>query len=371
MGDKPALRSRIPWAEPFLKGKERDYVLQALDSTWISGGEFIDKFEADFSRLLGAKCALTASSGTAALHLALMAAGIGPGDEVIIPGFTFVAPANMVLQTGAEPVFVDIEPRTWCIDIGEVKKSITKKTRAIIPVHVYGNVCDMTALTEIARDRGIYVIEDVAEAVFSKYRGRFAGSFGDLGCFSFQATKTITMGEGGVVVTDDDGLCDRMRVLRSHGMREDKRYWHDVVGYNYRLTNLQAALACAQLENADNIVKEKARVYNRYRQNLCNLPGIEFQYIPEEVEAVMWAVAIKLSQEHSEGDRDLLVRELLKRNIETRPGFYPFSLMPLYKSEPLPVAEATGRNVISLPSSASLTDEEIVYICHHLKTLTE
>lgn len=369
MTEKGTIKVTIPWAQPCLEGKERDYVLQALDSTWISGGEFVERFEADFSRLIGTKHAVTTSSGTAALHLALMAAGIGEGDEVIVPGFTFVAPANMVLQTGARPVFVDIDPRTWCIDVAEVKKSITSRTRAIIPVHVYGNVCDMEGLMEIARDNGLYLIEDVAEAVFSKYRGRFAGSFGDLGCFSFHAAKTIAMGEGGSVLTDDEGLCGRMRTLRSHGMREDRRYWHDLVGYNYRLTNLQAAVGCAQLENSDTMVKEKARIYRRYRENLSDLPGIEFQCIPEEVEAVVWAVAIRIDQEQLMGDRDLLITELLKRGIETRPGFYPFSVMPLYQAGPLPVAESIGRNVISLPSYSSLPDEDIDLVCSQLRSL--
>jgi perosamine synthetase len=359
----------IPWGKPFLGEKERDYLLKALDSTWISGGEFVDKFESDFAGLIGTKYAVTASSGTAALHLALLAAGIGPGDEVIVPAFTFVAPANMAIQAGAKPVYVDIDPRTWCIDVNEVERSITAKTKAIIPVHVYGNVCEMASLLKIAKKNGVYLIEDVAEAACSKYRGKYAGSFGDLGCFSFQATKTITMGEGGAVVTNDAKLSQRMKIMRSHGMRENKRYWHDVVGYNYRLTNLQAALGCAQLENLDNIIKEKARIYQIYRENLAGLPGIEFQHISKGVEAVMWAVAIKIDPRYFKGDRDYLIGELLKRNIETRPGFYPFSVMPLYKAKSLPVAESVGRNVISLPSFLSISDEDIYHICNQLKSL--
>jgi len=359
----------IPWGKPCLGAKERDYLLRALDSTWISGGEFVDKFEADFAQMIGTKYAITASSGTSALHLALLAAGIGSGDEVIVPGFTFVAPANMAIQVGAKPVYVDIDPRTWCIDVNEVRKSITDKTKAIIPVHVYGNVCDMAALMKIAKDNGVYLIEDVAEAAFSKYRGKYAGGFGDVGCFSFQATKTITMGEGGAVLTNRAKLNERVRIMRSHGMREDKRYWHDMLGYNYRLTNLQAALGCAQLENLDNIVKEKARIYNRYLKNLSNLPGVDFQYISRDVEPVIWAVALKINPYYFKGDRDYLIVELLRRNIETRPGFYPFSVMPIYNAKPLPVAESISRNVISLPSYLALSDEQIDYICKQLKSL--
>jgi len=361
----------IPWGKPCLGEKERDYLLKALDSTWISGGEFIDRFESDFARLIGTKYAITTSSGTAALHLALLALGIGSGDEVIVPAFTFVAPANMAIETGAKPVYVDIDPKTWCIDIKDVEKSITEKTKAIISVHVYGNVCEMAVLTKIARERQIYLIEDVAEAAFSNYRGKFAGSFGHLGCFSFQATKTITMGEGGAVVTDDEKLRERMRIMRSHGMRENKRYWHDLVGYNYRLTNLQAALGCAQLENLDNIIAEKARIYRRYLWNLSGSSGLEFQHIPEGVEPVMWTVAIKIDPHYFKGDRDYLIAELMKRNVETRPGFYPFSVMPLYKAAPLPVAESIGRNIISLPSYISISDENIDYICNQLKGLME
>lgn len=358
-----------PWAKPFLVGNEEDFLLKALHSTWISGGDYIDKFEFDFAKLIGTKYAVTTSNGTTALHLALMGIDVGPGDEVIVPGFTFVAPANTVLQTGAKPVYVDIDPKTWCIDVNEVEKSITDKTKAIMPVHLYGNVCEMGALVKVAKDNGIYLIEDVAEAVFSRYRGKFAGSFGDLSCFSFQATKTITMGEGGAVLTNDEKLSERMNILRNHGMREGKRYWHDVVGYNYRLTNLQAALGCAQLENVDKIIKEKKRVYKKYFENLSDVPGMEFQDISKKVEPVIWAVAIKIDQEYFKGDRDFLIMELLKRNIETRPGFYPFSVMPLYGTQPLPVAESISRNVISLPSYPSLPDETINNICNQLKSL--
>ena len=359
----------IPWAKPYLFGNEKDFMLDALYSTWISGGEYVNRFESDFARLIGTKYAVTTSNGTTAIHLALLAVGIGSGDEVIVPGFTFVAPANTVLQTGAKPVYVDINPNTWCIDVKEVEKSITDKTKAIIPVHVYGNVCEMDALMKIAENNELYLIEDVAEAAFSKYRDEFAGSFGDLGCFSFHATKTITMGEGGAVLTNDEKLSERMRILHNHGMREGKRYWHDVVGYNYRVTNIQAALGCAQLENVDKIIEEKRRVYKNYFKNLSDLPGIEFQHISKEVEPVIWAVAIKINPEYFKGDRDFLIAELLKRNIETRPGFYPFSVMPLYNAQPLPIAESISRNIISVPSYPSLSDENINYICNQLKSL--
>lgn len=329
----------------------------------------MEKFESDLAQQIGTKYAVSTSNGTTALHLALLAAGVGPGDEVIVPGFTFVAPGNVTLQVGATPVFVDVEPDTWLIDVAEVERALTKKTKAVIPVHVYGNVCNMKDLKKISEDSGIFIIEDVAEAIFSKYEGGYAGSFGDFGCFSFQAAKTITMGEGGAVLTNEESFHKRMRVLRSHGMREGKRYWHDSIGYNYRLTNLQAALGCAQLDNREKIITEKSRVYHTYVHHLSSVPGIELQHISEGVDPVIWAVALSIDPQYFKRGRDFLIRELLKRNIETRPGFYPFSVMPLYKTRPLPIAEQVGGNVISVPSYPALSDEDIAYICDQLKRL--
>jgi len=358
----------IPWAQPYLIGNEKKFVLDALESTWISGGSYVDRFEEEFSKYIGTRYGVSVSNGTTALHTALLAAGIGPGDEVIVPGFTFVAPGNTVIITGARPVFVDINPKTWLIDTREVEKNITNKTKAIIAVHIYGNVADMEGLLQIARDKGLYLIEDVAEAVFSSYKSKYAGSLGDLGCFSFQATKTITMGEGGAILTNSKKMYDKMRIMRSHGMKEGKRYWHDVVGYNYRLTNLQAALGCAQLEKANNIIKQKKRVYNRYIKNLYGTDGIEFQKISEDVDPVIWAIAFKINESFFKGSRDYLIAELLKLGIETRPGFYPFSMMPLYDNEPLPISEDVGRNVICLPSYPALQDDEIDLICSRLRS---
>ena len=366
---KNTINKLIPWGKPCFIGKERDYVLKALDSTWISGGEFVDRLEADFARIIGKKFSVSTTSGTTALHLALMAAGVGAGDEVIVSGFTFAAPANMVLQTGAKPIFADIDRDTWCIDCGSVEKCLSKRTKAVIAVHVYGNVCDMDRIEEIATSNNLVVIEDVAEAAFSKYKGRFAGSIGDLGCFSFQAAKTITTGEGGIVITDNPEFNNEMKILRNHGMRPEKRYWHDQIGYNYRLTNLQASLGCAQLEMLENILKEKERVYTEYKNRLSDVAGIKMQHIPEYVAPVIWTIAIKIDPDYFLGDRDYIMKKLLEANIETRPGFYPFSVMPVYDCPKLPVAEEVSRNIISLPSFASIKNSEIEYICHKLLDL--
>lgn len=358
----------IPWFKPFLFGNEKEFLTKAIESTWISGGEYVDKLESEISRILGIKNTITTSNGTTALSLALLGVGIKPGDEVIVPDFTFVAPGNTVLQLGAKPVFVDVDKETWCISPEEIQRAITPKTRAIIAVHVYGNVCDMDKIMKIARENNLRVIEDNAEALFSKYKGKYSATFGDVGCLSFQATKTITTGEGGAVVTDNDELAQKMRKIRNHGMTK-KRYWHDVVGYNFRLTNLQASLGCAQLENLETILKNKKRVYNTYLTNLKNSDAVIFQKIESDVEPVMWAVAVKINPEKFKGNRDFVIEKLLERGVETRPGFYPFSVLPPYSSGKIPVSEEVSKNIIVLPSFPSLTEEEIVQVCTQLRTL--
>ncbi len=360
---------KIPWAAPYFAGKEQEYLAKALESTWISSGYYVEKFEADFTSYHKIDYGVTTSNGTTALQLGLMALGIGPGDEVIVPGFTFVAPANMVLERGGKVVYADIDPLTWGIDPKSVEQCITSRTKAIIVVHLYGNVCNMDALTKIAREHKIYLIEDNAESPFSTYKGKLSGTFGDIGCFSFQATKTITMGEGGFVLTPHKHLYDQMRLIRDHGMRQGKRYWHDVIGYNFRLTNLQAAVGCAQLENLDQIVLKRKNVYKTYQRNLANEVGISLQYFSPDVDAVVWAIALKIDPNCFKSNRDFLINQMLDKGIETRPGFYPFSEMPLYKAPFLPVSQAVGANVLSLPSSPSLTEEEIVFICQTLKGL--
>lgn len=359
----------IPWAKPLFLGREKEYLIDALESTWISGGYYVEKFEEEFTQYNGSRYGITTSNGTTALQLAVLALGIGPGDEIIVPGFTFVAPANMVIEAGATPVYADIDPLTWCIDPNSIEKCITNKTKAIIAVHVYGNVCDMDVLKILAERHHLFIIEDTAETAFSRYKGKYAGTFGDVGCFSFQATKTITMGEGGFVLTNRAKLYEKMRLIRDHGMRKDKHYWHDVIGYNFRLTNLQAAVGYGQFENLDKIISEKQRVSRLYREHLVDEPGITMQHFTPEVEPVVWAIAIKIDANLFKGDRDFLIKSLLESGIETRPGFYPFSVMPLYNAPLLPISEDVGANVISLPSFVSLTEEEIAFICDQLKKL--
>jgi perosamine synthetase len=362
---------RIPWAKPMFTDRERNHVVAALESTWISGGPYVERFERDFLAYHGSPHGLTASNGTTALQLALIALGVGPGDEVIVPGFTFVAPGNMVIACGATPIFVDVERAGWCIDPAAVERAITPRTRAVIAVHVYGNVADLARLRALCDRRGLALVEDVAEAAFSRRDGRLAGTVGDLGCFSFQATKTITMGEGGFVLTPRADLYERMRTVRDHGMRRGKRYWHDEIGFNFRLTNLQAALGCAQFEVLDRILAERARVFARYLLRLDGVAGVALQAFGAGVEPCVWAVALYLDEERF-GPRDGVIEALARDGIETRPGFYPFGAMPLYQRHgacALTVADDVGAHVISVPTFPTLTDEEIDDVCRHLIAL--
>lgn len=358
----------IPWAAPALQGNESEFVQDALASTWISGGPYVDRFEREFSTRNESRFCITTSNGTTALQLALLGLGIGPGDEVIVPGFTFLAPANMVLAQGAKPVFVDVDPETWCVDPDAISRAITPHTRAILAVHLYGNVCDMGRIVEIARGHGVALIEDTAESAFSKWNGRAAGTFGDVGCFSFQATKTITTGEGGAVLTDRDDLFELMSLVRNHGMHPDQRYFHRVVGFNFRLTNMQAALGCAQLAGLEAIIESRKRLYEHYVRRLSDMPGVVPQRIDEAVSPVVWTLAVRLDPEVF-GSRDT-VSELMKDcGIETRPGFYTPNMMPLYEEAHLPRADQVSREVLCLPLYPTLSHEAIDRTCDALNSL--
>jgi perosamine synthetase len=366
----------IPWAAPAYWGNEERYVADALRSTWISGGPFVDRLERDVAALCAAKDgerhALATSNGTTALQLPCIALGIGPGDEVIVPGFAFMAGANVALQLRARPVFCEVDPHTWCATAADVERCLSPRTKAIIVVHTYGNVCDMEPLLELAHARGIALIEDAAEAFGSRHRGRLAGTMAPIGTFSFHATKTITTGEGGMTLAADAAFAARMRLYRSHGMDRSKAfYWHEVAGHNFRLTNLQAALGCAQLEHLDDIVRERRRVHDAYRGRLDDLQGIVPQQFAPEVTPVLWAYALKVDLRAYPQGRDALVKQFAERGIETRPGFHPASEMRHLYSDcpPLPVCEELGRSVISLPTYPALKDAEIDRICDALKAL--
>lgn len=340
--------------------------MEALDSTWISGGYFVDTLEKEFLKYHKAEYGLSVSNGTTALYLALLAAGIKSGDEVIVPGFTFVAPVNMIIACGATPIFAEIDPKTWLLSSNSLEGLITSRTKAIIVVNLYGNVCDMDAIMSIAKKHNLLVIEDNAESPFSKYKGTYSGTIGDIGCFSFQATKTITAGEGGFVITKHRNIYEEMRIIRDHGMQKNKRYWHTHVGHNFRLTNLQAAIGLAQLEQIQTIIARRAHIYAKYKARLENQAGITLQYYENDVEPVVWALALRMDKNVFGCSRDELIDEMKNSGIETRPGFYPCTILPLYSQYTkysLPVCEDIGESLISLPFFVSLEDTQIDYIC--------
>lgn len=361
-------KHNIPWASPHFWGNEQRYVVDALQSNWISGGEYVDRLEIEFARFCQIPYAIAASNGTTALHMAYLALNIGPGDEVIVPGFGFMAAANVALHVGAKPVFTEVSTDSWCMTADDVEKCVTSKTKAVVPIHTYGNICDMDPIIELAERHGLVVIEDAAEAIGSKYKGRVAGTIAPVGVYSFQATKTITTGEGGAVVTADAELRDRMRLFRNHGMSA-RRYWHDVIGHNFRLTNMQAAMGCAQLEQIDKISHERDRVYKTYKRLLENMDAAVLQTFSEEVDPVVWAIAIRLDVSAFPQGRDAVIDQLKQMGIETRPGFYSANTMPhIYGKVQLPICDRLSQQVLSLPSSPTLTDEEIEYISNSFKS---
>jgi perosamine synthetase len=361
----------IPWARPMMFGEEEAFVLDALRSTWISGGPYVDRLEREFAQRVGARNALAVSNGTTAIELALRGLGIGPGDEVIVPGFTFVAAANVVLSLGATALYADVDRDSWLLDPGDIERLATPRTKVVMPVHLYGNVARMDAITAAADAFGITVVEDAAEAAFSCYGGRCAGTMGRVGTFSFHATKTITTGEGGMVVTDDDALAERMRILRSHGMAA-RRYWHDVVGYNFRLTNLQAALGCAQFLHLDEIIADRRRIHAAYQALLSDLPGAVEQRFEPAVDPVLWAMAVRLDADTEldrlRARRDAVMERMAADGIETRPGFYALNLLAPYHSPELPEASRISAGVIVLPTFVGLSHAELERICDSLRT---
>lgn len=352
---------RIPVAEPQLAGREIEYVTDAVASGWVSStGKYLPLFERAFAEAVESEHATTASNGTTALHLALAALGIGPGDEVIIPALTFIASANVVVYTGATPVFVDVDPITWTLDLAQVRAKITPRTRAVMPVHLYGHPADMTGLCALAAEYGIAVVEDACEALGARVAGRPVGAIGTIGCFSFFGNKVITTGEGGMVVTNDAALIERVELLKNHGMSPKRRYFHPIVGFNYRMTNMQAALGLAQMEQLPGFIERKRAIAARYHARLRGVPGLRLPTEEAPCTSVFWLYTM-LVDPASGLDRDGLASRLAERNIETRPTFIPITDMPPYQEagERYPVSRRIAERGISLPSGTALTDEQV------------
>lgn len=349
---------RIPIAAPVLNGREKEYVLDCLETTWISSaGAYIQKFEEEFAKYIGANHALTCSNGTVALHLPLLALGIGPGDEVIVPSLTYIATANSVAYTGATVVFVDCDPKTYCISPEDLKAKITEKTRAVIIVHLYGHPCSMDPIIELCRHSGINLIEDCAESLGGKYKGQMTGSFGIAATFSFFGNKTITTGEGGMVVTNDAELARKMRMFKGQGMDPERRYWHPIIGYNYRMTNIQAAIGLAQLENIEWHLRRRREVASKYNELLARYLGeLVCPYESEDVETSCWMYTI-LIKNSDERMRDVVMGKMAEAGVETRPVFYPMHIMPPHKRDGnFPNTVLIASTGINLPTHGLLTD---------------
>lgn len=363
----------IPLARPDLGTLELEYVTRAVTTSWISSiGEFLERFETEFARLCGTRHAFACANGTVALHLALLALGIGPGDEVIVPSLTYIASVNAITYVGATPVFVDADPETWCLDVHAVEAALTDRTKAIMAVHLYGQLAAMDELLALARPRGIKIVEDAAEAPLATYRGRTTGSLGDIGTFSFYGNKIFTSGEGGAVTLDPDDLGAQVHLLRGQGMDPNRRYYFPIVGYNYRLTNIAAALLCAQFERRDDILRQRARVVERYDANLAGVGSLVRQTDRPECARAHWLYSVLVDDTFGTS-RDDVAAQLAAHDIETRPFFIPIHTLPPYQHlagvTQLPVTNRLARQGINLPTFSSMTTDDVDRVCEALVSL--
>jgi perosamine synthetase len=368
------MTNSIPLAIPDLLGNEEKYVMEAIRSTWISSrGHFITQFEKNFAQLCGTRTAVTVCNGTVALHLALLAFDVRQGDEVLVPSLTYVATANAVRYVGAEPVFVDVDPDTWCMDPTLIEASITQRTKGIIAVHLYGHPADMDAINHIAGVHGLWVVEDAAEAHLALYKGRRVGSLAPIATFSFFGNKIFTCGEGGAITVNDSHLELRIRTLRGQGMDPQRRYYFPVTGYNFRLTNVACALLCAQIERHEQIMKRRRQIFARYRELIADIPGIDFQPAASWAEPAPWLFCITVDSEKYGISRDELMEALDREGIETRPFFIPLHFLPPFREESsrrhehLPTTDRLSRMGMNLPTYAGLTDENIEKIANLIR----
>jgi perosamine synthetase len=356
----------IPVARPDLTGNEEAYVVDAIRSTWISSsGKYLDRFEEQFAALCDTRTAIGVPNGTIALHLALLALGVRPGDEVLVPSLTFIATANAVRYVGGVPVFVDVDPDTWCIDARQLEDAIGPRTVGIIPVHLYGHPAEMDEINRIAAIHGLWVVEDAAEAHLARYKGRPVGGLAQIGTFSFYGNKIFTSGEGGAVTVSDPALEVRLRTLRGQGMDPKRRYYFPVTGYNFRMTNLAAALLCAQLERKDAILAHRKRIAAHYARCFNEVAGLGLQPAAAWAEPAQWLYCITIDGNEFGMTRDQVAEELAAKGIETRPFFIPLHRLPPFKETSrvrryeLPITDRLAATGLNLPTFSGLTEGEI------------
>ncbi|OGO21373.1 MAG: hypothetical protein A2144_03880 [Chloroflexi bacterium RBG_16_50_9] len=364
----------IPVCEPLIGEKELEYAIDCIKAGWISSqGKYIRKFEEKFAAYCGCKYGIATTSGTTALHLAVASLGLQRGDEVIVPAFTNAASAFAVVYCGAVPIFIDAELETWNIDTSKIEPRITKRTRAIMPVHIYGHPCDMDPIIELAERYGLSVIEDAAEAHGAEYRGRKVGGIGDVGCFSFYGNKIITTGEGGMIVTNSAELAEKARVLKNLAFSPERRFLHYHIGFNYRMTNVQAAVGLAQFERIDKFIEMRRHNAHRYHSLLGDIKGIRLPVEKEWARNVYWMYSIVIEDDFGL-TRDELMARLTEKGIETRTFFIPMDQQPVFREmgingESCPVAGELSRKGLYLPSGSGLLPEQIEYICRIIREI--
>lgn len=356
----------IPLANPDLNGNEEKYVTDAIRSSWISStGPYINRFEEEFAALCGASAAIAVCNGTVALHLALLTLDVRPGDEVLVPSLTYIATANAVRYVGAIPVFVDVDPNTWCLDPKQLEDAITPRTKGIIAVHLYGHPADMDEINHIAGVNGLWVVEDAAEAPLATYKGRATGSLAPIATFSFYGNKVFTSGEGGALTVSDPGTELRARTLRGQGMDPKRRYYFPVTGYNFRATNVACALLCAQLERREELLRRRRAIYSLYREGLGELPGLAFQPVAPWATVTPWLFSITIDSTGFGHSRDEVMARLKKQGIDTRPFFIPLHTLPPFREgsrlrkEHLPLTERLSAIGMNLPTYSTMTDSQV------------
>jgi len=372
---------RILVSGPWITQKEIDYVTDAVTNAWYENANiYHERFEKAFAEYIGVKFAISLPSCLSAIHLSLLSLGIGPGDEVIVPDVTWIATSAPISYIGATPVFADIDEKTWCLSAESFEKLISPKTKAVIPVDLYGNIPDMETIRNIAQRYKIVIIEDAAEAIGSEYKGHKAGSFGDTGVFSFHGSKTLTTGEGGMLVTNKEDIFHRCLFLRDHGRKPrkpgDKMFWNTEVAYKYKMSSMQAALGLAQLERIDELVERKRQIFNWYQSELGNIQGITLNYEAPNTKNTYWMVTVVLDEKFG-FKKEELISLMSEKNIDCRPFFYPLSSMPAYKDlKQVTQAQQRNKNAykispygINLPCGMNMTKEKVGCVCEALKSV--
>jgi perosamine synthetase len=355
----------IPLSNPDLRGNEANYAMEAIQSGWIGAGPFIKRFEQEFARLCGARAAIACANGTVALHLALRAMDLGPGDEVIVPSFTYVATANAVKFCGAEPVFVEVSPHTWCMDPDRIEEAITPRTKGIIPVDLYGHPADVDPIKRIAAIYGLWVVEDAAEAALARYHGRPVGGLVPITTFSFHVSKVFTCGEGGALTLDDERIEAFIRMIYSHGMDPQRRFFFPVTGYNYRLTNLAAGLLCAQMERHEQFMERRTEIFDLYTRLLRDLPGIGVRPVAQWATLSPWLFSITVDSREFGHTREAVMARLAEQKIDSRPFFIPVHTLPPFRAEAqrrktnLPLTDRLCSQGINLPTYTTMSNADV------------